>query len=514
MKHTSVSTPSKRAYSLIELMVVLAIITVLSLIGLPNLFSQDDRYILNNTTEKVRQILADAQIRSLAPTKNDSQGTQVYQVDFSSFKYDAGADDIVSDTAYTSANGYGTRNVTVSRGLAECSDGETRMGSSETVMRNYKMPKSVYVESFYPDIMTQSATTSSVRFYVGRIGYKCGAGDNVSVDSADYYSDSRWKSSSSDGTVTYAKYMVITIASTKISEKRYIVIDRLSSQITVTKEDPQAYISPIEDRLAPKWRDLSAVGEQMYVNVQCLSDNSGAQINVNFARANDWVGSDYADPASFEDKTRLVFYDIFINTDSANSFPESSNKIVVLKYFYPLIPDNNYVNFSFMTDAISISSQPEAFRVVIKTFDEAGNYNTEWTAGSTDPSGDPDGTNPNTGDVGGPGDGTPTDPGDGDGGPTLPGDGGDAGLPAAFKGVWNFVASKLSTGISRVMAAIVADPLAVPDAVVPGTTTGEFTQGTSWTCGNVPTPVDDDETTPTYEYWTDQNSTYLPEPIP
>ena len=100
------------------------------------------------------------------------------------------------------------------------------------------------------------------------------------------------------------------------------------------------------------------------------------------------------------------------------------------------------------------------------------------------------------------------------GGPTLPGDGGDAGLPAAFKGVWNFVASKLSTGISRVMAAIVADPLAVPDAVVPGTTTGEFTQGTSWTCGNVPTPVDDDETTPTYEYWTDQNSTYLPEPIP
>jgi len=122
--------------------------------------------------------------------------------------------------------------------------------------------------------MASDSLSSSVRFYVGQIGFKCGAHDKVDINSADYYSSSNWlshvKNSADPNAITYAKYMVITVASLKTSQQRYVIIDRLSSQISVTDQNPQAYISPINDKLPPEWRPPASGNSPIYAKPHLL----------------------------------------------------------------------------------------------------------------------------------------------------------------------------------------------------------------------------------------------------
>ncbi|MEK7548516.1 MAG: prepilin-type N-terminal cleavage/methylation domain-containing protein, partial [Patescibacteria group bacterium] len=78
--------PGKRpGYTLVELLVVLFITVLLTGMGIPNLYAGDSRYLLNNEAQKIKQFLDDARIRSQAPTKNDGQGAQVYQISLGPF---------------------------------------------------------------------------------------------------------------------------------------------------------------------------------------------------------------------------------------------------------------------------------------------------------------------------------------------------------------------------------------------------------------------------------------------
>lgn len=503
----------QRAYSLIELVVVLGIITMLALLGLPNILNQSSRYDLSSGTEKIRQMLADAQVRSLAPTKNDSQGTQMYQVDFSNFMYDSGSGNVTTDTNYTASNGYGTRNVTESRGLAECSNGQTIPGSALTTVDSLQLPKNVYIADFYPNEMTQTSLSSSVRFYVGQVGFRCGSTDKVDINSADYYSDSRWQShiqGSSDPTaITYAKYMVITVASLKTSQQLYIIIDRLSSQISVTDKNPQAYISPIADKLPPQWRDPADGMSPIYATVTCMPDNSGANVSLSFMRSDDWVGipdpnnlTNYPanwtyDPRNYKDKTKLVFYDIFFNSDSANNFPDSSNKIITLKYFYPLLPDKDYVTYNFTTNLISISNQPGTFHIIVKTFDENGNYNLNSPAvGAVNPTGIPNGNNLP---VGG----------------STPASSSSSSSYNIFQKAWRFARIHVVDTIAERLAGLAfgkSSP-ALPVVARPGTDTGEFTNGSGYTCGNTNPPGDPgNSATDGTEAWKGQPLEAAPQP--
>lgn len=351
------SANQRTGYSLIELMVVLSIIILLSLTGLPSLVGGNDRFSLDNSANQIRQMLIDARIRSLAPSKNDALGTvQVYQVAVSDFP----AGSHVAGKAVGSAS---TNLVTLQQGLGRC--GTSTLPSGFTNLKALKLPRDIYIANFYPFGSNTTDTTGIVRFSVGRLGFTCGSTNNTTIESTDFTGNTAWL-----GTNGTARYLTIELASRKIGDKRYLSVDRLTSDIRVHRTDPQASFSPTIDSAAPRWINIGAGTVQLLVT--CDPSGGNSTVHIQFKRAQDYV-------ASTADPNRLVFYDLSWNFDhgSAPGYApiDAGWRILTQRYYWPVGPiGSTYdtVDFAFQTDAITTSNKPARVTLRMVASDEGG----------------------------------------------------------------------------------------------------------------------------------------------
>lgn len=351
-------------YSLIELLVVLAVITLISLASLPNIFGRNDRLSLDTSANRIRQLLIDAKTRSLAPTGKDSGSLgQIYQVSIGNFQTGQAAD-------YTFIGSASTNQLYLERGASRCDQSDTQAGM--TRLRELKLPRNIYVSSFFPANYSASDVRAVVRFTVGKIGFNCGNASNPAIDSTDF-NDSSWvgklTKTSGEGR---ARYLVITVSAQKLTEKRYVVIDRQTSEISVSKNNPQDYFTAFSDALKPKWTNVDQAN--FILNLRC-GNGSPSVVTLSYPRAEDRV----ADPNT-TDPNLAVYYDISwqVNGEMANGQPLF--RPLALRYFYDVRPGFETVQYTFETSLISVSHQQFNVVVNVAAADEVGNIQDPYQA--------------------------------------------------------------------------------------------------------------------------------------
>ncbi|MEK7201953.1 MAG: type II secretion system protein [Patescibacteria group bacterium] len=347
------SWPTNRsAYSLVELLVVIAVITVIGITSIPNFFNRSDRMLLDSSASQVRQVIIEAQTRSQAPDKNDSSGApQVFQVSFGKFTKAA---------TNGTANGEVTTNtVALERGLVQC-DGSDVPGGF-TTLRNIKLPRGIYVSSFYPSNQTVDDDQAVIRFAVGENGFSCGSFANPAFKSGQLFL-ANWAGKDKDNGATVARYLVVTLGSQKVGDKRYVTLDRVTHQVAISRSNPQSYFTPVVDDLVPKWTDV-ADASKFTVSVACGTSQS--DITISYPRANDRVN----DATSEGDPNLFVAYNIEWKVGTAPSQP------LAISYFYDLAPydpgdPTKYpVRFQFTTDTFTVANQPKTVTVIVSALD-------------------------------------------------------------------------------------------------------------------------------------------------
>lgn len=365
-KPISRSPAPQKGYSLIELLVVLAVITLISLASLPNIFGRNDRLSLDTSANRVRQLLIDAKTRSLAPTGKDTGALgQVYQVSIGDFKSGQAAN-------YTFTGSASTNQLYLERGAARCDPSDTQSGFAR--LRELKLPRNIYISSFFPANYAAGDVKAVVRFTVGKIGFNCGNASNPNIDSTDF-NNASWigKLSKSAGEAR-ARYLVITVSAQKLTEKRYVVIDRQTSEITVAKVNPQDFFTAFSDSLKPKWSDVGIDQADFILNLRC-GNGGPSVVTLSYPRAEDRV-TDPNDP----DPNLAVYYDISwqVNGEMANGQPLF--RPLAIRYFYDIRPGFERVQYTFETTLISVSHQQFQVVVNVAASDEAGNLQDPYQA--------------------------------------------------------------------------------------------------------------------------------------
>lgn len=332
-----------QAYSLIELLVVIAVITVVGLASIPNIFNRNDRLSLDSSANQLRQVIIDARTRALAPDKSDSSNLpQVFQVVLGKFSQAA------NQSTATISGGVTTSTVSLERGAAQCDNGDPQGGFS--TLRSFSFPRGIYTAAFYPTIQTSSDDRSIVRFFVGKDGFSCGGYSNANFGSQTLLI-SGWSGIRADAGRVVSRYLVITLASQKIGEKRYVAVDRATGDVTVSRSNPQSYFTPTGDGLAPRWTDKDP--SKFLMSISCSTSTS--RVIMSFPRANDRTN----DPNS-DDPNLFVVYDI--NWDIGGG-----SKPLAVHYFFDLA--ENIVRYEFTTDGFSIANQPHQVTVTVSAVD-------------------------------------------------------------------------------------------------------------------------------------------------
>lgn len=349
-RHSNVRLAQARrfhGYTLVELLVVMGLIVFLTTLAIPNLIGGDDRYVLNNQAEQLKQLLEEAKTRSLAPTSNDAGGLQVYQVTLSRFTG--------SDLSKLSAQGNNaTKDIKLQSGIAGCAT-KTLQGSLQTI-KSLKLGRGVYISSFFPAKLTSSDLTAAVQFSVGQVGFRCGAGTQPGIQSADF-ADPNWQGTAGAATAQ-ARYLVIELSSSRVGSKAYVVVDRLNAEIKVVRANPQSYFTPTNDTFSPQWNAPTSAS----VSVSCQAQQS--IVTLTFSRAKDRYD------ATNTDASRLTFYDILWRLGGVSTTNDYTT--LVSKYFYDLTQDT--VQYSFLTSQLNYTSQPDQLTFRVWAFDGTDNY--------------------------------------------------------------------------------------------------------------------------------------------
>ncbi|MEK7535128.1 MAG: type II secretion system protein, partial [Patescibacteria group bacterium] len=307
----------KIGYSLIELMVVIAVITIIGLTSIPNIFNRNDRLLLDTSANQLRQVIIEASTRALAPDKNDSSGSpQVFQVSFGKFTAAATAG---------VANGEVTTNtVALERGLVQCDSGDLQGGF--TTLRNITLPRGIYISSFYPSNQNPAQNPNDdravIRFAVGDNGFSCGSYANPVYKSGQLFL-ANWSGIDKSSNATVARYLVVALASGKVGDKRYVTLDRVTRQVAITRSNPQSYFTPVVDTFVPKWNDVEP--NNFTMSVACGTSES--DITITYPRAKDRVNN----PAVV-DPNLFVAYNI-------NWKVGSVDQPLAIGYFYDLGSD-------------------------------------------------------------------------------------------------------------------------------------------------------------------------------
>src|SRR3989344_441684 len=358
---SSVRTKKRSGYSLIEMMVVLGVIVMIGIVSLPNIFSQNERASLDSSAQMIRQVIIDAYTRSLAPTRNDESRTgQIYQVAFGNFI--TGQPKQQGEFFEVSGN-TGTNKVWLERGLARCDSGDVQGGFS--TLKSISLPRGIFVSSFFPSDQPNTEAKSVIRFSAGVEGFQCGSYTKPNIKSDNYRNDFGWTGEDKSlNQKAYARYLVIELSANKIPEHRYVIMDRLTKEVSAVNSNPQSYFASDGDSAVPKWTSISN-DDDMTLSIECRAND--ADMLLTFKRAEDR-------PSATEnpDPNLAVYYDIDWDLHNGSGYVPLS-----LKYFYDL--GRNEVKFSFTTTAMSVASRPAKIGIQLKAQDEFANMQLEST---------------------------------------------------------------------------------------------------------------------------------------
>jgi prepilin-type N-terminal cleavage/methylation domain-containing protein len=341
-------------YSLIELLVVLAVIVMISLASLPNIFGRNDRLSLDTSANRIKQMLIDAKTRSLAPTGKEGGALgQVFQVSIGDFQ--------TGQTNYTALGTTQTSTLTLERGSTRCDPSDDQGGFTQ--IRQLKLPRNIYISSFFPVRPSVNDTDAVVRFSVGKVGFVCGLSTDPSIDSTDF-NDFSWigKIAGASGEAR-ARYLVITVSAQKLSEKRYVVVDRQTSEVTVSREDPQAFFTPLADTLKPKWLDVDSAN----FNLSLVCGTNSSRLVLTYPRAEDRVTD-----VNTTDPNLAVFYDISWNLNGEQANGQALFRPLAIRYFYDVRTGFETVRYEFETTAVSVSHQKFTAIVNVAASDQGG----------------------------------------------------------------------------------------------------------------------------------------------
>ncbi|MDO8649995.1 MAG: prepilin-type N-terminal cleavage/methylation domain-containing protein [Candidatus Berkelbacteria bacterium] len=344
-------TATTTGYSLIELMVVIAVITIIGLTSIPNLFNRNDRLLLDSSANQLRQVIIEAATRAKAPDKNDSAGSpQVFQVSFGKF---------------TTANIAGVENgevtansISLERGLTQCDTGDLQGGF--TTLRNITLPRGIYIASFYPSNQTALDDRAVIRFAVGDDSFSCGSYNNPIYKSGQLFISS-WAGKNKANGNTVARYLVVALGSQKVGDKRYVTLDRVTHQVAITRSNPQSYFTPVVDNLTPQWNDDDPPNRSLDPNKFTISvacGTSESDITISYPRAKDRVN----DPGTV-DPNLFVAYNINWQVVGSPNPPSP----LAINYFYDLAAD--IVRYQFTTDSFTVANQPKTVTVTIAALD-------------------------------------------------------------------------------------------------------------------------------------------------
>ena len=362
----------KRGYSLIELLVVLAVIVLISLSSLPNIFGRNERLSLDTSANRIRQLLIDARTRSLAPTGRDGEALgQVFQVSFSDFRLPE-----PTDPAYTVAGTTQTRLARLERGSSRCDENTAQSGFTE--IHQLELPRSVYIASFFPVRRSLTDTAAVVRFSVGKVGFSCGMSDSPTINSTDFNDLTFAGRIVGNLGESRARYLVITLSAQRLAEKRYVFIDRQTSEIGVSRSNPQAYFLPSKDELAPKWRDIEPA--QFNLSLRC-GTNAPSTITLSYPRAEDRVFDQ-----NNTDPNLAVFYDMSWNINGERSLSDGQliYRPLAIRYFYDTRPGFETVRYQFETTAVSVAHQRFNVTVNVVAADQSGQGQEPYQDGAAD----------------------------------------------------------------------------------------------------------------------------------
>jgi|GEM_PF-2524072 len=355
-----------RGYSLIELVVVLGVVTLIGLASLPNVFGRNERLTLDTSANRIRQLLIDAKTRSLAPTgKDQGQLGQVYQVTIGEFN--------AGQTNYTAAGSAKTNVLTLERGTTRCDQSDGQAGNIR--LRELTLPRNIYISSFFPSNAAPTDTKSVIRFAVGKVGFSCGTFSNPSIESTNF-DDPSWtgKYLNQSSNEAKARYLVIEVSAQKVSEKRYVVVDRQTSEISVSRTNPQSFFASLGDSLKPKWNDIDLA--KFRLSLTC-GNATPSRVTITYPRAQDRV----TDP-NVTDPNLAVFYDLSwnINGEQANNQPLF--RPLAIRYFYDVRPGFETVEYSFETTTVSVAHQRFNVTVNVAASDQVGNLQDAYLNGA------------------------------------------------------------------------------------------------------------------------------------
>jgi prepilin-type N-terminal cleavage/methylation domain-containing protein len=357
-----------RGYSLIELLVVLAVIVLISLASLPNIFGRNDRLSLETSANRIRQLLIDAKTRSLAPTGREEGALgQIFQVSIGDFQSGG-------QSNYTAAGTSKTTSLVLERGSSRCDPSDDQGGFTQ--IRDLKLPRNIYISSFFPAKPSATDTKAVIRFAVGKVGFNCGFATDPSVDSTNF-NDFAWiGKAAATPNQARARYLVITVSAQKLSEKRYVVIDRQTSEITVTRDDPQAYFVPLSDALVPKWQNVDPANFNL--SLSC-GNGQPSQMVLTFPRAEDRVTD-----ANQTDPNLAVFYDISWNINGEQQNGQPVYRPLAIRYYYDVRSGFETVRYEFETTAVSVAHQKFNVIVNVAASDQGGLIQNPYQAGAPD----------------------------------------------------------------------------------------------------------------------------------
>lgn len=338
----------KRGYTLIELVVVLAVIALISAATLPNIASSSDQQRLLASANMIRQTILDARTRSLAPSKADSTGNfQAFQVVFSSFPGPSNNMSLTGDL--------NTRTVSEEKAIGSCGDQTNLTG--QVTLRTNNLQRNVFISQFYPASNYGSDNQAVIRFTVGRLGFVCGAYTDPRFNSTNFQG-SFWSGKDPFGNnPSKARYLVIELSTTK-DKKIYVVVDRQTGEVTVSRTNPQSGFVPVKDEEPPHWQGSALTDNNVKVTMSCGLQTS--TVLITYKRA-----LDYLDSTTF-DSTAPVFYDI-----SWRPAWLSQTETLITQYYYDVGQDT--VKYLFTTDGISIAQQLQPIKIFLRASDETAN---------------------------------------------------------------------------------------------------------------------------------------------
>jgi len=387
-----------RGYSLIELMVVLGVLALLAATGLPNFFGANDRYLLDNAANQVRQLLLEARVRSLAPHKSQGEApgaAQFYQVRFGDFSETGGIQDNLAIGNST------TTEAVLEKGLTECSNSEI---GGVTELRSLRLPNAVFIQSFFPAITTNPEDyETAIRFVAGKPGYRCGATDNLPLpESLVSGKDDQWvvKLAPNINQKALSSVSYVELKSARLTSSRFVVINRYTADVSISRVSPNINFEPLGDGWPPVWQQPESA------TVVALCRGRDARLVLRYSRAVDQFSGE--GNQAVQDPARPVYYDINFAINNQLFQP------LVRRFAFDQSPAGDIITYSFITGQVSIPNQPQNLRFELKAYDRYGHTpqsnralnfvkGVHWQCttvnpgtGATDPPSDVGGPNPGT----------------------------------------------------------------------------------------------------------------------